>query len=124
MANLARTQDTPSTWEQLAADVETVIAHEREHARIVPAVEPLLARFLAAQTLPEHYCHPAEGRVATEHQDFTVPVMLPTCFPRMRRFTILSTPPKNRRTDGERPHLRRRHQPGDLELFQPRHQHR
>jgi predicted metal-dependent enzyme (double-stranded beta helix superfamily) len=72
MMNLARKQDTPYTWEQLAIDVETVVAREREHAKIVPAVEPLLARFLSAQTLPEQYCRPAEGRVATEHQDFTV----------------------------------------------------
>src|SRR5262245_48893437 len=72
MTNLARKQDTTYIWEQLAADVESIVAREREHARIVPAVEPLLSRFLSAQTLPEQYCRPAEGRVATEHQDFTV----------------------------------------------------
>jgi predicted metal-dependent enzyme (double-stranded beta helix superfamily) len=72
MANLARKQETAYTLEQLAADVEALVAREREHARIVAAAEPLLTRFLAASTLPEEYCRPAAGRVATEHQDFTV----------------------------------------------------
>ena len=72
MTNLAHKQEEAYTVEQLAADVEVIVAREREHARIVPAVEPLLARLLTAQTLPEQYCRPAEGRVVTEHQDFTV----------------------------------------------------
>ncbi len=72
MANLARKQETAYTLEQLAADMEELVAREREHARIVAAAEPLLARFLTADTLPEEYCRPATGRVATEHQDFTV----------------------------------------------------
>ena len=72
MTNPARKQEPAYTVEQLAADVEAIVAREREHAQIVPAVEPLLARLLTAQTLPEQYCRPAEGRVATEHQDFTV----------------------------------------------------
>jgi predicted metal-dependent enzyme (double-stranded beta helix superfamily) len=60
------------TLEQLAADIEALVAHEHEHARIVAAAEPLLARFLVAGTLPEEYCRPAVGRQATAHQDFTV----------------------------------------------------
>ena len=72
MTNLARKQEPAYTVEQLAADVEAIVTREREHAQIVPAVEPLLARLLTAQTLPDQYCRPAEGRVATEHQDFTV----------------------------------------------------
>jgi predicted metal-dependent enzyme (double-stranded beta helix superfamily) len=72
MANLARKEDTAYTLEQLAADMEALVAREREHARIVAAAEPLLTRFLAAGTLPEAYCQPAAGRVATAHQDFTV----------------------------------------------------
>ena len=70
--NLARKQEPAYTLDQLATDVEAIVAREHEHERIVPAVEPLLARFLAHQTLPEQYCQPAVGRVATEHQDFTV----------------------------------------------------
>lgn len=72
MANLARKQESAYTLEQLAADIEAVVAREQEHARIVDAAEPLLARFLTAETLPEQYCQPATGRTATEHQDFTV----------------------------------------------------
>ncbi len=72
MTNLAHKQEDAYTVEQLAADVEAIVTREREHAKIVPAVEPLLSRLLAAQTLPEQYCRPAAARVATEHQDFTV----------------------------------------------------
>jgi 3-mercaptopropionate dioxygenase len=72
MANLAHKQESAYTLEQLAADIEAVVAREQEHARIVAAAEPLLARFLTAETLPEQYCQPATGRTATEHQDFTV----------------------------------------------------
>jgi predicted metal-dependent enzyme (double-stranded beta helix superfamily) len=72
MRNLARKQETAYTLEQLAADMETLVAREREHARIVTAAEPLLARFLAARTLPEAYCQPATGRTATEQQGFTL----------------------------------------------------
>jgi predicted metal-dependent enzyme (double-stranded beta helix superfamily) len=72
MTNLARKQEPAYTLEQLAVDMEALVAREREHARIVAAAEPLLAKFLAAETLPEEYCKPAAGHVATEHQDFTV----------------------------------------------------
>jgi predicted metal-dependent enzyme (double-stranded beta helix superfamily) len=72
MGNVARKADTAYTLEQLATDMEAIVAREREHARVVAAAEPLLVRFLAAGTLPEQYCRPAEGRVATAHQDFTV----------------------------------------------------
>ena len=72
MAHLARKEDPAYTLEQLAVDMEALVAREREHARIVTAAEPLLARFLAAGTLPEEYCRPAVGRTATAHQDFTV----------------------------------------------------
>ncbi len=58
--------------EQFAADVEAVVATETEQARLVPRVEPLLARFLAAGALPEQYCQPVAGRTASEHQDFTL----------------------------------------------------
>ncbi len=64
-------QDTYSV-EDLAADVETIVGRESEHAKLVPQIEPLLARFLAAETLPEQYCAAASGRVATDHQDFTL----------------------------------------------------
>src|SRR4030095_11916 len=72
MTNLARQQEAAYTLEQLAGDIEALVAREHAHKRIVTAAEPLLARFLAAGTLPEEYCRPAAGRVATEHQDFTV----------------------------------------------------
>lgn len=69
--NLAHQQDT-YTVEELAADVEAVVARETEHAKLVPQLEPLLARFLAAETLSEQYCQPVAGRVASDHQDFTL----------------------------------------------------
>ena len=69
--NLAHQQDL-YTIEALAADVEAVVGRETEQAKLVPQLEPLLSRFLAAQTLPEQYCQPAAGRVASEHQDFTL----------------------------------------------------
>ncbi len=72
MTNLAHKHEALYTVEQLAADVEAIVTREHDHAKIVPAVEPLLTRLLAAQTLPEQYCRPAAERVATEHQDFTV----------------------------------------------------
>ncbi len=65
-------QQEPYTVEDLAADVEEVVARETEQARLVPQLEPLLARFLAAGTLPEQYCQAAAGRVASDHQDFTL----------------------------------------------------
>ena len=55
-----------------AAEVEAVVASEREQARLIPRLEPLLARFLAAGTLPEQYCLPVPGRIASDHQDFTL----------------------------------------------------
>lgn len=55
-----------------AAEVEAVVCREREQARIIAQLEPLLARFLAAGTLPEQYCLPVPGRLATEHQGFTL----------------------------------------------------
>lgn len=58
--------------EDFAAEVEAVVASECEQARLIPRLEPLLARFLAAGTLPEQYCLPVPGRVASEHQDFTL----------------------------------------------------
>ena len=60
------------TVEHLAADVEAVVAREAEQDKLVPQLEPLLARFLAAGTLPEQYCQAAAGRVASDHQDFTL----------------------------------------------------
>ena len=69
--NVAHQQDSYSI-EDLAADVEAIVARETEQARLVPQIEPLLARFLAARTLPEKYCQPVAGRTTTEHQDFTL----------------------------------------------------
>ena len=69
--NLAHQQDTYSV-EELAVDVEAVMARETEHANIVAQTEPLLARFLTAQTLAEEYCTPTTGRVASDHQDFSL----------------------------------------------------
>ena len=60
------------TVEDLAADVEAVVARETEQDRLVPQLEPLLARFIAAGTLPEQYCQAAAGRAASDHQDFTL----------------------------------------------------
>jgi hypothetical protein len=48
MSNLAQKHEAAYTLEQLATDMETVVAQEREHARIVAAAEPLLARKIAA----------------------------------------------------------------------------
>lgn len=70
-SNLAHKQDT-YTVEQLAVDVEAIMAHETQHANIVSQTEPLLARFLSAQTLAEEYCTPATERVASDHQDFSL----------------------------------------------------
>ena len=72
MSNLAYQDDSPYTLEQLAEDVEALVAREEEHAAIVAAAEPLLERFLAAGSLPEEYCQPAPGRITTEHKDFTL----------------------------------------------------
>ena len=70
-SKLEHRQDT-YTVEDLGADVEAIVASETKHTKLVPQIEPLLARFLAAETLPERYCQAAEGRVATDHQDFTM----------------------------------------------------
>lgn len=64
-------QDT-YTVEELASDVEAIMARETEHANIVSRTEPLLARFLSARTLPEEYCTPATDRVASDHKDFSL----------------------------------------------------
>ena len=70
-SNPVHQQDT-YTVELLAADVEAVVAREPEQAKLIPQLEPLLARFLAAGTLPEQYCQAAAGRTASDHQDFTL----------------------------------------------------
>ena len=72
MSNLAYQDNTPYTLEQLAGDMEALIAREKEHAPIVAAAEPLLERFLAADSLPEEYCQPAPGGINTEHKEFTL----------------------------------------------------
>jgi len=72
MSNLAQKHEAAYTLEQLATDMETLVARECGHARIVAAAEPLLARFLAAGTLPEAYCRPATARMATAQQGFTL----------------------------------------------------
>ena len=72
MSNLAYQDDGAYTLEQLAADVEALVAGEKEHAKIVASAEPLLERFLAAHSLSEEYCQPAPGRITTEHKDFTL----------------------------------------------------
>lgn len=72
MASTLEHQQDAYTVEDLAADVEAIAARETEQAKLVPQIEPLLARFLAAETLPERYCQPAAGRVASDHQDFTL----------------------------------------------------
>jgi predicted metal-dependent enzyme (double-stranded beta helix superfamily) len=58
--------------EAFATDVEAVVARETEQAKIIPQLEPLLARFLTSDLLPEQFCHAAPGRVASDHQDFTL----------------------------------------------------
>ena len=70
-SNPVHQQDT-YTIELLVADVEAVVAREPEQAKLIPQLEPLLARFLAAGTLPEQHCQAAAGRVASDHQDFTL----------------------------------------------------
>ena len=72
MATNPATQMQLYKIEDFAAEVEAVVASECEQARLIPRLEPLLARFLAAGTLPEQYCLPVPGRVASEHQDFTL----------------------------------------------------
>jgi len=72
MGNVAYQEADTYTLEELAADVDAIVAREKEHAEIVTATEPLLERFLAAQSLPDEYTRPAAGRVATDHQDFTI----------------------------------------------------
>ena len=69
--NLSRQPDRYSVH-NLAADVEAIVARETVHARLVPQIKPLLARFLATGNLPEQYCQPVVGRVVTDHQDFTL----------------------------------------------------
>ena len=70
-SNPVHQQDT-YTIELLAADVEAVVARESEQAELIPRLERFLARFLVAGTLPEQYCQAATGRVASDHQDFTL----------------------------------------------------
>ena len=72
MGNVAYKEADMYTLEELAADVDAIVAREKKHAEIVTATEPLLERFLAAQSLPDEYTRPAAGRVATDHQDFTI----------------------------------------------------
>ena len=59
MSNLAYQDESTYTLQQLAADVETIVADKQEHASIVAAAEPLLERFLTTNSLPEEYCQPA-----------------------------------------------------------------
>lgn len=72
MSNLAYQETDTYTLEELAADVETIVAREKAHAAIVASAEPLLERFLAAQSLPDEYTQPAAGRITTDHKDFTI----------------------------------------------------
>lgn len=72
MVGNAVTQRQTYEVADFAAEVEAVVANERDQARLIPRLEPLLARFLAAGSLPEQYCQPVPGRVASEHQDFTL----------------------------------------------------
>ena len=72
MSNLAYQNESNYTLQQLGADVEAIVADEREHAKIVAAAEPLLERFLTTNSLPEEYCQPAPGRITTEHKEFTL----------------------------------------------------
>lgn len=72
MASNPINEQDPYTVDIFAADVEAVVARESEQAKLIPQLEPLLARFLAAETLPEQYCHAAAGRVVSDHQDFTL----------------------------------------------------
>ncbi len=72
MSNLAYQNESIYALQQLAADVEAIVADKQEHADIVTAAEPLLERFLAANSLPEEYCQPAPGGMTTEHKDFTL----------------------------------------------------
>ena len=62
----------PYSVEELTKDVEEVVNANPAHAAIVRAVEPLLARFLKAESLPEAYCQPVSEREASAHQDFTL----------------------------------------------------
>ena len=72
MSNLAYQDESTYTLQQLAADVETIVADKQEHASIVAAAEPLLERFLTTNSLPEEYCQPAPDRITTEHKEFTL----------------------------------------------------
>ena len=72
MSNLAYQDESTYTLQQLAADVETIVADKQEHASIVAAAEPLLERFLTTNSLPEEYCQPFPDRITTEHKEFTL----------------------------------------------------
>ena len=72
MSNLAYQDESTYTLQQLAADVETIVADKQKHASIVAAAEPLLERFLTTNSLPEEYCQPAPDRITTEHKEFTL----------------------------------------------------
>ena len=72
MSNLAYQDESTYTLQQLAADVETIVADKQEHASIVAAAEPLLERFLTTNSLPEEYCRPAPDRITREHKEFTL----------------------------------------------------
>ena len=72
MSDLAYQDESTYTLQQLAADVETIVADKQEHASIVAAAEPLIERFLTTNSLPEEYCQPAPDRITTEHKEFTL----------------------------------------------------
>ena len=72
MASNPIREHEPYTLEAFAADVEAVVAQESTQAQIIPQLEPLLARFLTAESLPEQYCRAAPNRIASDHQDFTL----------------------------------------------------
>ncbi len=72
MASNPIREHEPYTLEAFAADVDAVVTRESTQARIVQQLEPLLARFLAAETLPDQFCCAAPNRIASDHQDFTL----------------------------------------------------
>ena len=72
MASIPAREHEQYTVEAFAVDVEAVVARETAQAQIIPQLEPLLARFLAADTLPDQFCRAAQNRIASDHQDFTL----------------------------------------------------
>ena len=75
--------------DDLVAGARELVDTIDNHARLVAGLEPLLARFLRTEILPESYCHPASGTPTTAHPGFRYHLHLLHQDPR-DRFNIVS----------------------------------